>query len=287
MGGSRAQDNRIDPVRAPAAPHPWDQEATQLGGALPPAWLRLAADLHGRLLDRWRGRLPEGARVLKTDLFEEALGRHSPLSMIAQAGWRGLGMDIGRRIAVSARMKLAGETAPRLVVTDVRRIGLCAGSVDAVFSNSTLDHFRGRDEIEVALRELHRVLRPGGRLVLTLDNPSNPLVRLRNVLPRALSDRLRLTPYDVGATLSLAGARAALLRVGFDVASEGYFMHVPRVWVIRRLRKLRRIGASPEKQRRTERHALAWEALGRWPTARWTGHFLYVEARKSVCSEGR
>ena len=82
---------------------------------------------------------------------------------------------------------------------------------------STLDHFRSHSEIVTSLRELLRVLRPGGQLLLTLDNPANPLVGLRNALPFGLLHRLRIVPYYVGATCGPRGLRRLLPQVGFEV----------------------------------------------------------------------
>ncbi len=56
------------------------------------------------------------------------------------------------------------------------------GAFDLVVSNSTLDHFRTPADIQTSFAELHRVLAPGGSLILTLDNPSNPVVALQKLL---------------------------------------------------------------------------------------------------------
>ena len=66
---------------------------------------------------------------------------------------------------------------------DVRELPYEDGTFDAVVSTSTLDHFETVAEIGEALRELRRVLAPGGTLVVSLDNLSNPLVAVRNALP--------------------------------------------------------------------------------------------------------
>src|SRR5204863_8026948 len=68
---------------------------------------------------------------------------------------------------------------------DVRALPFADGSFDVVVSTSTLDHFQARADIDTALRELHRVLASDGLAVVTLDNPWNPLVALRNALPRS------------------------------------------------------------------------------------------------------
>src|SRR5205085_1532177 len=67
---------------------------------------------------------------------------------------------------------------------------------------------------------------PGGLAVVTLDNPRNPLVALRNALPFR---PLVLVPYYVGATLGPRGLGAALESVGFAVEELAAVMHVPRI----------------------------------------------------------
>ena len=71
----------------------------------------------------------------------------------------------------------------RALAADVRRLPFADGDFDTVVSNSTLDHFKTSAELADSIKELSRVLRPGGELYLTLDNPSNPLIALRNALP--------------------------------------------------------------------------------------------------------
>ena len=49
------------------------------------------------------------------------------------------------------------------------------------------------------------MLAPGGRLLVTLDNASNPLVAVRNAIPWRWLASIRLVPCYVGATCSAAG----------------------------------------------------------------------------------
>ena len=111
----------------------------------------------------------------------------------------------------------------RQVLTNLDAVARAAGASlsDAVRVGvylSTLDHFEDAAQIEVALGELHRVLRPGGHLVLTLDNPANPLIRLRNALPEAWARRTGLSPFAVGATLGRRAGTAALVRADLGIA---------------------------------------------------------------------
>ncbi|MCX7016437.1 MAG: methyltransferase domain-containing protein [Candidatus Sumerlaeota bacterium] len=258
----------------------WRQNLSVFEAGACPGWQRLANDLHAALLDRWNARLPRGALVLKTDLFEEALSTDPPWRAIESRGWRPVGMDIGRPIAARARERLstaAGE--PPIAQADARRLAFQDECLDAIFSNSTLDHFRTDPEIDGALAEFHRVLKPGGRLLLTLDNPTNPIIGLRNALPRRLTDRLRLTRFFVGRTLRAREAEARLRQIGFDALEGGTLMHAPRALAIPLLRWARAAGLS-RLEAALVRVCRSAEALGTLPTARWTGHFLWIEARK-------
>src|SRR5207247_446070 len=111
---------------------------------------------------------------------------------------------------------------------DVRRLPFKAGRFDAVVSNSTLDHFDDSEGVAVALRELNRVLAPGGSLLISLDNPANPLVALRNALPFSLLHRIGLVPYYTGWTCGQRRLRQLLDVAGFETVDVSAVMHCPR-----------------------------------------------------------
>lgn len=195
----------------------WDEIAAQ-ADALPDGWRRHARRAHLELLDRWVG-APTG-RWLKTDLFEERQATRSLLERLGSAQW--VGADLARETVRAAGVHPA-------VTADVRHLPVADGVFDGVLSTSTLDHFDDVASIEEALVELRRVLRRDGRLVLTLDNPQNPLVRLRNALPHRVARRTGLVPFAVGATLGLDDGAAALTRSGFDVLDTATLLHAPHV----------------------------------------------------------
>jgi ubiquinone/menaquinone biosynthesis C-methylase UbiE len=60
------------------------------------------------------------------------------------------------------------------VVGDVRAIPFREGSVDAVYSMGTIEHF---EEYAQAVREIFRVLRPGGTAIVGVLNKLDPFLR--------------------------------------------------------------------------------------------------------------
>jgi hypothetical protein len=60
---------------------------------------------------------------------------------------------------------------------DARRLEFEDESFDFVFSASSIEHFGSVEDIETALREMHRVLKPGGACVLTTEIKLNRLGR--------------------------------------------------------------------------------------------------------------
>ena len=175
---------------------------------------------HLRLIARWCGDL-QSKVVLKTDLFEEAHGSDQFLFELPKGAVR-VGVDIAPVIVRRARQqaRAAGTALPLLLAGDVLALPFRAGTCDVVISNSTLDHFPERRLIEVALRELHRVLKPGGILVVTLDNP-----RSLSYLAGRLKRFLRPDPFYLGHTLSRGALTETLARLGYHVTDTTAIIH--------------------------------------------------------------
>jgi SAM-dependent methyltransferase len=233
-------------------------------------WRAHSDAVNARLLRRW---LPERSRrALKTDLFDEAV-TDGLYPAIAERAERVTGIDVSE-----ATVRSAGARHPglRVLQADVRRLPFGDAEFNTVVSTSTLDHFPTHEDLLAGVRELHRVLEPGGRLVITLDNRANPVVALRNALPYGLLHRVGLVPYYVGATLGPRGLRRALVEAGFDVLELRAIMHCPRVAAVLAARLVHRRGE--RAQRAFLRSLLAWEPLGRLPTSRFSGYFIAARA---------
>ena len=235
-------------------------------------WRRHSDAVNIRLFDR----------LLKTDLFDEAFGE-GLYPLLASRAKEVIGLDLAAQ-ALSA----AGARHPRLraVNGDVRRLPFASDHFDIVVSNSTLDHFTDLDDIARSIRELHRVLKNGGYLLITLDNPANPLIGLRNSLPFSLWSRLGLVPYFVGATLGPRPLSRLLRETGFETVDVQTVLHCPRVLAVAVAGLLAKVGGTAA-QRRYLRLLSAFERLAALPTRFVTGNFVAVKARKMGNNESR
>ena len=246
-------------------------------------WRRHSDAVNASLVERW---LPTGIdRVLKTDLFDEAVGDGLVPSLAARAA-RVTGVDLNAGIVEAARRR---HPATEACVADVRALPFEDAAFDAVVSNSTLDHFDDEAQIAAAIAELGRVMRPGGRLVLTLDNPRNPVLALAKALPRAglnrawrtagrRTARVGLVPYYVGATLAPAAMREQAQAAGLNPVAETTLVHAPRVVAVMLASLLEQ--RSRQAQERFLRALRACERLGATRAGRFTAHLNALLAVK-------
>ncbi len=228
--------------------------------------------VHLELVRRWLGgRVPR--TVLKTDLYEEAFGSDHVLFDLAPGAKCVVGIDINYGTVAAARERC--QSADFLFLSsDVRALGFETASFDLVFSNSTLDHFETQIELRASLKELARVVRPGGFVVITLDNPWNPLYPL---LRWAM--RLRCAPFTLGCTASRPQLRTWLSECGLEPLHHGWLIHNPRMLSTALFLALRKIlGRSADAPIRLLLSLFAF--LGRLPSRPLTACFVAVCARK-------
>ena len=143
------------------------------------------------------GRFRAGERLLEigcgTGLFTEMV--------LAATGATIVGTDISPELIEEATKRLPGVT---FQVENALHLSFAAGAFDAVYGSSILHHL----EIDQALREILRVLRPGGRMVFAEPNMLNPQIFVQKNVPvikRWLGD----TPHE---TAFVRGSIARRLR---------------------------------------------------------------------------
>ena len=253
----------------------WDEAASSFAGeGRHELWRRYSDRVNSALLEAW---LPERGmqRLLKTDLFDEATAE-GLYPLLAKFSSRVDGVDIAAT-AVEAAARRYPELKTRQA--DLRDLPFEDQAFDCVVSNSTLDHFHERADIHRAVQELYRVTRPGGHLVITMDNVQNPLVWLRNHLPQPWLQELGLVPYFVGRSLTRSGLVDTLEQAGLDIIECDAVMHCPRVISVARATKIQERGDVQRQQRYLDR-LQAWERLRALPSRYFTGHFIAVKARR-------
>jgi len=246
----------------------WDRVAYRVerrGHYLDRFLARLKRREHLELLRRWGLRRGSG-RLLKTDLFEEAMGADALLPALAGGGWRAVGIDGSP--AVVARARRRDPEAVAHVVADVRALPFSPGVFDAVLSPSSLDHFLDPTDLGRSLRELRAALAPDGRLAVTLDNRANvtdPLLRL--------AAAVGLAPYVLGRSYTARELRGELAAAGFDVVAESTLLHNPRLFAAGAAALARR-SHSPRLARWVRRRLLAGRRLREGPLRHPTASFV-------------
>lgn len=249
----------------------WDGLLTEFQDQSPALrlWRVYMRAVYGRLIHNWFSTLTEAC--LKTDLFEEAISEEGPLQDL---GPQALGLDASFEVVQGARLNFGKRGAwPSLLVGDLRHIPLKSGALPAILSGSSLDHFADAAEIAVSLAELRRILAPGGTLIITFDNPHNPVVWLRNHLPFAWLNRIGLVPYYVGPTYTRQQGLQQLSALGFSVTDVTAVAHAPRIVAMALVRLAEALHwVWLLKVTHTLMHSA--EVLERLPTRYFTGYYL-------------
>lgn len=160
-----------------------------------------------------------GRLLLKTDLWDEAKNTEI-LCWAADQGACPLGIDIAFPTVRLARAVFDGR--PLLCATaDVRSIPLRDNSIDLIYSMGTVEHFV---ETTLALREMYRVLRPGGTAIIGVPNKLDPFLRPALVAVLNLFGRY---PYGMEKSYTAGEFRRLLGSIGFHLVGHSGILFIP------------------------------------------------------------
>jgi SAM-dependent methyltransferase len=143
--------------------------------------------------------------VAGLDVLDAACGTGRYAIPLAQAGARVAGIDLSEEMLDLARRKAADSgLSLDLRVGDVRALPLPDASFDLAVCALALCHL---PDLNLAAQELARVLRPGGRVVISDFHPLCLLIGWRTCFDRPearywIENRLNLTEQYVGALLT-------------------------------------------------------------------------------------
>lgn len=181
-------------MAGPTDPTVWrpKQESMRLWGADPcgggglgetegsPAFFRTVDRVRYEEYAPWMGDAIGFDRHAGQRVLEIGCGMGTDLARFARHGANVFGLDLTPRHLGIARARLGVEgVAPRLVRGDAEQLPIADGTFDLVYSFGVLHHTPG---IAGALDEIHRVLRPGGQLVLGLYHKHSVFYWLNTML---------------------------------------------------------------------------------------------------------
>jgi SAM-dependent methyltransferase len=234
---------------------------------------------HLDLISRWTA-LSTQQTILKTDLFAEAMcpSRSFMWEILRKSG-RITGIDISPEICKKSKQNtgvFASGQSPVCISCDIRTLPFSTACFDLVISDSTLDHFKQKRDIEIALNEFTRVLKPGGTIIITMDNKTNftePLFRLWIILG--------LAPFFIGKTYSMDELRVAVRKTGLEIVDCNTLIHNPRFFTKLMVAVFRRV--FPHKcDSWTKRSLKYFDSLGNQPTRYLTAQFIAIKAVKPL-----
>jgi SAM-dependent methyltransferase len=137
----------------------------------------VAAKYEDRFLDELRDKprdrelLEAWAVAVEDPVFDVGCGPGQIGAFIRQRGRRVVGLDLSEQMARRARWRLDAALS-----ADMRALPLDRASAGGVLAFYALIHLR-RVELGAALTEFHRVLRPGGRVLLSAHQGQGELHR--------------------------------------------------------------------------------------------------------------
>jgi 2-polyprenyl-3-methyl-5-hydroxy-6-metoxy-1,4-benzoquinol methylase len=164
-------------------------------------------------------------------VLEIGCGRGSFARYLQQQGANLVAADFSESAIEIAKRRLAGLSNYKLLVADIQEIPFEAETFDVVVSLATLEHVRDPD---AALRELVRVTKKGGRLMVMIPNYLS-LVGLWRVYCRLIGRPYHEVGQPINHPLIFIGLIRKLKRLGCRIdATEGraHLLGVPKYGTI-------------------------------------------------------
>lgn len=211
-----------DEVLTPSLRQRWDEVARSLPDLSGARSTLCYQRCERALVERALGD-PAGKRVLKLDLWNEAVNTRL-LQWLEQRGAATFGVDLSAVTTRRAHGNFRRDgLRSRLAQADIRALPLADESFDFVYTMGTIEHV---EEYELCIREVRRVLRPGGSAVIGVPYRWDPFLR-----PLVAWTLQRLGRYPYSPERSFGGRELCGIveRNGLRVSSRTGLMVMPGV----------------------------------------------------------
>ncbi len=198
----------------------WNEVADKVGGYyLIPKLAEYKNQEYIDLIEKWG--VGTNKTILITDLYEAVFGNTGIYDYLNGISTDILGMDISAKFCFRAMDNFKQQNVEIGIISgDATMAPLASESVEVIISPSTFDHF---PQIDLALKECCRILRPGGKLVLALNSSNNPFFK-----PGVrLAERVKKHEYQTDHFYSVKQATTLLKQAGFAIGRSTAIMHVP------------------------------------------------------------
>jgi SAM-dependent methyltransferase len=208
--------------------------------------------------------------VLKTDLWDEAKNTEI-LRWVAEQGASPAGVDVSLDVVAAARRVLSAHN-PAFTGGDVRELPIRDASIDVVYSMGTIEHF---PEYAVAVREMFRVLKPGGIAIIGVPNKLDPFLRPLMV---HVMNATGLYGYGVEKSFTPGELQRLVESAGFRVTARTGILFIPgwlrmlELWLYTRRSPLTALTTPPVR-------LFAW-LYSRFPAVRRHGYLTVCVAER-------
>lgn len=160
-------------------------------------------------------------KLLKLDLWNE-VNNTKILIWAAQQGADVYGLDISNFTVNSAKKAFEKHgSKANLIQSDIRDIKFPSNKFDFVYTMGTIEHIPDYDK---ALKEIHRVLKPGGTAIIGVPNKFDPFLRPVLVWFLTLFNKY---PYAPEKCFSMKELKTAIEKNGLKVTDKTGILFMP------------------------------------------------------------
>jgi len=212
----------------------WERQSTRFGDFRK----ALSTDYYRKDEERIIRRvLPErkNALVMKLDLWNEVKNTNI-LAWVAGQGYRTVAMDISYSLVRSAQSAFHScSLTPRFSVAALYDLPFRTDCVDVLYTMGTIEHV---PDMQRCVREIYRVMKPGGTAIIGVPNKHDPFLRPALVWFMNLFDRY---PYGLEQSLTRRELASLLRNEGFEIIGDDGILFMPGLF---RMAELALLGRS-------------------------------------------